>query len=96
MKLKKKEDQNMDTLVLLRRGNKIPMGGDTKCRADTEGKTIQRLPHLGIHPIYSHQAQTLLWMPTVLADRNLIWLSPERFCKCLTYSEVDALNQPLD
>ena len=42
------------------------MGGDTetKCRAETEVKTIQRLPHLGIHPIYSHQMQTLLWMPT--------------------------------
>jgi hypothetical protein len=25
MKLKKKEDQNVDTLILLRRGNKIPM-----------------------------------------------------------------------
>jgi hypothetical protein len=25
MKLKKKEDQSMDTSVLLRRGNKIPM-----------------------------------------------------------------------
>jgi hypothetical protein len=25
MKLKKKEDQNVDTSVLLRRGNKIPM-----------------------------------------------------------------------
>ena len=25
------------------------------------GKT---LPHLGIHPIYNHQTQTLLWMPT--------------------------------
>jgi hypothetical protein len=28
MKLKKEEDQSVDTLVLLRRGNKIPMGGD--------------------------------------------------------------------
>ena len=28
MKLKKKEEQSMDTSVLLRRGNKIPMGGD--------------------------------------------------------------------
>jgi hypothetical protein len=66
MKLKKKEDQSMDTLVFLRRGNKILMGGDTetKCGAETEGKTIQRLPHLGIHPIYSHQTRTLLWMPT--------------------------------
>jgi hypothetical protein len=52
-------------LVLLRRGNKIPMGGvsETKCGAETEGKAIQRLPHLGIHPIYRHQTQTLLWMP---------------------------------
>jgi hypothetical protein len=66
MKLKKKKNQNVDTLVLLRRGNKIPMGRDTetKCGAETEGKVIQRLPHLGIHPIYSHQTQTLLWMPT--------------------------------
>jgi hypothetical protein len=30
MKLKKKEDQSMDTSVLLRRGNKIPMGGHTE------------------------------------------------------------------
>jgi hypothetical protein len=62
MKLKKKEGQSMDTSVLLRRANKIPMGGDTetKCGAETEGKAIQRLPHLGIHPIYSYQTQTLL------------------------------------
>jgi hypothetical protein len=55
MKLKKKEDQSMGITVFLRRGNKIPMGGDTetKCGAETEAKTIQRLPHLGIHPIYS-------------------------------------------
>jgi hypothetical protein len=53
MKLKKKEDQSMDTLVLLRRGTKYPMGEDTEIKfgADTEGKTIQRLSHLGIHPI---------------------------------------------
>jgi hypothetical protein len=36
----------------------------TKCGAETEGITIQRLPHLGIHLIYNHQTQTLLWMPT--------------------------------
>jgi hypothetical protein len=64
MKLKMKEDQSVDTLVLVRRGNKIPMEGDTKkrCVAETEGKGIQRLSHLGIHPIYSYQTQTLLWM----------------------------------
>jgi hypothetical protein len=34
----------------------------TKCEAETEGKAIQRLPNLGIHPIYSCQTRTLLWM----------------------------------
>jgi hypothetical protein len=66
MKLKKKEDQNVDTLILLRRGKKIPMERvtETKCGAETGGKAIQRLPHLGIHPIYNHHRQSLLWMPT--------------------------------
>jgi hypothetical protein len=43
----------------------IHMGGNTKtkCGAETEGKTIQRLSNLGIHPIYNYQTQTLLWMP---------------------------------
>jgi hypothetical protein len=65
MELKNK-DQSVDASVALRRGNKIAKGGvtDTKCGAETEGKATQRLPHLGIHPIYSHQIQTLLWMPT--------------------------------
>ena len=64
MKLKKKEDQSVDTSFLLRMGNKIPMGGvtETKFGAETEERTIQRLPHLGIHPIYNHQTQTLLHM----------------------------------
>jgi hypothetical protein len=66
MKLKKKEDQSMATLILLRRRIKITMEGvtETKVRAEFEGMTIQRLPHLGIHPIYNHQTQTLLQMLT--------------------------------
>jgi hypothetical protein len=65
MKLKKKEDQSVGALVLLKRGNKILTGASMKtmCGAETEGKTIQRLSHLGIHSIYSYQMQTLLWMP---------------------------------
>jgi hypothetical protein len=65
MKLKK-EDQSVDTSILLRRGNKIPMEGvtETKFGAKTEGMTIQKLPHLGINPINNHQAKTLLQMPT--------------------------------
>jgi hypothetical protein len=57
MKLKKKEDQSVDISNLLRRGNKIPMEVVTerKCGADTEGMTVQRLSHLGNHPIYKHQ-----------------------------------------
>ena len=65
MKLKKKEDQSVDTLILLRRGNEILIEGVTKCEAETEGMTIQRLSHMGIHPIDNHQNQTVLWvLPT--------------------------------
>jgi hypothetical protein len=69
MKFKKKEDQSVDTSFLLRMGNKIPMEGvaETKFRAEMEGRSIQRLPHPGIHPINNQQTQTLLRMP-------------ERFC----------------
>jgi hypothetical protein len=65
MKLKMKEDQSVDTSSLLRMEKKIPMKGvtETKFRAETEGKTIQRLPHPGIHPIYNYQTHTLLHMP---------------------------------
>jgi hypothetical protein len=73
MKHKKKEDKSVDTSFLLRRGNKITMEGvtETRYRAEMGGRTIQRLPHLGIHFIVSHQTQTLLHMPD-FADRTLI------------------------
>ena len=60
MKLKKKEEQSVGALVLLRRGNKILMGAkmEMKCGAETEGKTIQRLPHLGNDTIYKQQKET--------------------------------------
>ena len=53
----KKEDQRVDTSVLLRKGNKIPMEGitETNCEAETEG-----LPYLGIYPTDNHQTQILL------------------------------------
>ena len=42
MKLKKKEDQRVGALVLLRRENKIPMEGviETKYGAETKGKVV--------------------------------------------------------
>jgi hypothetical protein len=66
MKLKRKEVQSMDTSFLLRMGNKIPMEViiETKFGAETEGRTFQRMPQPGIHPINNHQTQTLLDMPT--------------------------------
>jgi hypothetical protein len=92
MKLKNKEDQSVDTLFLLRMGNKIPMKGvtETNFRAKTEGKTIQRLSHTGIHPIYDHQTQTLLYMPERFSDRTLTYLSLVNLCQCLDNTEVDA------
>jgi hypothetical protein len=74
MKLKKKEDQSVDTSFLLRMGNKIPMEGvtETKFGAESEGMTIQRLPHLGTHPINNHQIQTLGRCQQGPADRSLI------------------------
>jgi hypothetical protein len=65
MKLTKKEDHTVNTSFFLRTGNKILMEvvTETKVGVETEGRTIQSLPHPGIHPIYNHQAQTLLHMP---------------------------------
>jgi hypothetical protein len=52
MKLKKKEDQSVDTSFLLRIGNKISMEGvtETKFGAKMKGWTIQRLPTGGSIP----------------------------------------------
>jgi hypothetical protein len=52
----------MDVSVLLRRENKIFMGGnmETKCEAETEEKAFQSLPYLVTHSIYRHQTQTLV------------------------------------
>jgi hypothetical protein len=78
MKPSKKEGQNVGVSVLFRRVNKILTGGnmETKCGAETEGKAIQRLSYLGNHPIYSHQPRHYCRCREVLADGNLIWLSP--------------------
>ena len=74
MKLKKKEDQSVDTSFLLRIGDKIPMEGvtETKFGAEPEGTTIQRLPSLGIHPINNYQTQSLGRCQQEPAGRSLI------------------------
>jgi hypothetical protein len=74
MKVKKKKDQSVDTLFLLRMGNKIPMEAvtETKFGTEPERMSIQRLPYLGIHPINNHQTQILGRCQQEPADRHLI------------------------
>jgi hypothetical protein len=72
-------------LQFLKGGDKILIGGnmETKCGAETEGKAIQRLPHLGIS--YTVTKPGLYCVSQeVHADRNLIWLSPETLCQSQT------------
>jgi hypothetical protein len=45
---------------------------ETKFGSETEGMTIQKLLHLGIHPINNHQTQTLSQMPT-----RACWQEPD-------------------
>jgi hypothetical protein len=49
---------------MLRKVNKMLTGGsmEIKCGAETEGKAIHRLPHLGIHHTCSHQTWMQLQM----------------------------------
>jgi hypothetical protein len=55
---------------------------ETKLGADTEGKAIQRLPHLGTHSIYRHQTQTLLLESTC-------WNDPDTAVSCKALPEPD-------
>jgi hypothetical protein len=59
MKLKKKEDQSMDTLVLIR-GNKILTGGNAEIEWGTEERPSRDCPPLEINNIYNRQAPILL------------------------------------
>jgi hypothetical protein len=61
MKPEKKENQSVDVSVILRRGkNTCRRKYGDKVWSKHEGKAIQRLPHLGIHPLYSFKTWRLL------------------------------------
>jgi hypothetical protein len=64
----KKDDQHVNTSFLPRRGNKIPMEGvaETKFGAKMKGWTIQRMFHLGVHSIISHQTDTIGYASKIL------------------------------
>jgi hypothetical protein len=59
----------VDISFLLIIGNKKSMEGvtETKFRAEMEERTIWRLPHLGIHPIYkSPNPDTIAYASKIL------------------------------
>jgi hypothetical protein len=97
MKLKK-EDQSVETSVLLRRRSKIPMGEhtETKCGERLKKRLSRDCPTWGSIPYTVTKDRHYCGCQQVLADRSLIYLSPERLCQCLTNTEVDAFSQPLD
>jgi len=68
----------------------------TKYGAETKGKAIQRLPHLGSIPYTTTKPRQYCRCQEVHADRSLIELSPERLGQSLTNTEVDAHSQPLN
>jgi hypothetical protein len=74
MKLKKKEDQNVDTLLLLRMGNKISMEGvtETKFRAEIEGRTSRDCPTQGSIPYKTTKPRHYCICQKDFADRTLI------------------------
>jgi hypothetical protein len=74
MKLKKKECQSVDTSVLLRRGNKIPMEGDTeiKCGVETEGKPSKDCPTWRSILYRATKPRHFCGFQQVLVDRSLI------------------------
>jgi hypothetical protein len=77
--------------MLLSKGNT-----GTKTGAETEGKAIQRLPHLRIHPTCRHQTQTVLLMP-----RSTCWQEPDiavswEVLPDPDQNRCDAFSQPSD
>ena len=68
---------------------------EIKCRAETKGKAMQRLSHLGIHPHTVTKPRHYCGCQEVHVERSLIWLSPERPCHSLINTEMNACSQPL-
>jgi hypothetical protein len=73
-KLKKKEDQSVDVLILLRRGNKILTGRnmETKCGAETEVKPSRNYPIWRSIPYTVAKPRWYCRCWEVLADQSLI------------------------
>ena len=76
----------------------FPSKGDagTKSGAETEGKDIQRLPHLGNpYHLQTPNPNAIINAKKLLVT-GLVWLFPERFYQHLTNTNVDAHSQLSD
>ena len=74
-----------------------PVGGDTKCGEETDERPCRDYPTCGsISYTVIKTKQFVCACQQVLADRSLIYLSPEMLYHCLTNTEEDALRQSLD
>jgi hypothetical protein len=98
MKLKKKEDQNVNASVLLRRVTKYSLGDIWRHSVEQrlKEKPSRDCPTWEFIPYTATKPRHYCGCREMLADRRLIWLSPERVCQSLTYTEADAHSQPLD
>jgi hypothetical protein len=93
MKLNKKEDQSVGASVFLRRRTKYSHGDkDQKLKK----RPSRDCPTWGFIPYTVTKPRHYCGCQEVLADRSLIWLSPERPCQSLINTDADACNQPLD
>jgi hypothetical protein len=97
MMLKKKEDQSVGASVLLR---KVFTAQEKIQRQSMEQRLKERpsrdCPTWGSIPYTVAKPGYYCGCGEVLADRCLIWLSPEKLYQSLTNTEVDARCQPLD
>jgi hypothetical protein len=82
--------QNFNPELFLSKVNSGTMSG-----TETEGKAIQRLPHLGFHPTCRHHIQILLLMPRSACLQEPGIASPERLCQSWTNRDADVLSQHL-
>jgi hypothetical protein len=61
-----------------------------KKEAETEGRALRGLPHLGIHSACKYQTRPCYHSQEALADNNLVWLLFRKFSQQLTSADVDA------
>jgi hypothetical protein len=94
MKLKKNEDQSVDTSILLRRGTKNPW---KKLQRKSVEQRLKEWPSRDCQGSikYTTKLRYYCGCQQEHADRSLILLSPERLCQCLTNTKLDARSHPL-